>query len=160
MTYALSCPRCSVALKPRRLDSKTATGWRCLSCEGLAINLAALRTSVEHTIVNALWQLARNGEPSALACPSCRKTLSVIHYADDRAILEADLCTSCQLIWLDHGEIDAIRRRTPPSVPRPVDPRASQPNFSEIKPVDDLSGIGAAGDLVDHVLRIIWSTFR
>ena len=160
MSFALSCPRCSVALKPRRLESKTGTAWRCLSCEGLAINLAALRLSVEHTIVNALWQLARNGGPSALACPSCRKTLSVIHYADDRASLEADLCTSCQLIWLDHGELDAIRRRGAPSIARPVEPQASQPNFSEIKPVDDMRGIGAVADLVDHVMRIIWSTFR
>jgi len=158
MTKALSCPRCSIALKPQRLDSKTA--WQCGSCEGLAINLAALRTNVEHTVVNAMWQLARGGEPSALPCPSCRHNLRLIHYADNRASLEADLCTSCQLIWLDHGELEAIRSRAAPLVPRPVVPRTSQPSFSEIKRADDLSGIGTAADLVNLVVRIIWSTFH
>jgi Zn-finger nucleic acid-binding protein len=158
MINALACPRCSVVLKPQRLDSKTA--WHCPSCAGLAINLAALRADVEQNVVGALWQLARGGAASALACPSCRRGLSLIHYADDHATLEADLCTSCQMIWLDYGELDAIRRRYTPSPQRPVIPRASQPSLSEIKTTDDLSTIGTAADLVDFVLRVIWSTFH
>jgi len=140
------------------LDSKTA--WLCASCAGLAINLAALRTDVEQHVVNALWQLARNGQPSALTCPSCRRGLSLIHYADSHATLEADLCLSCQLVWLDHGELDAIRRRYPQSPQRPSQPLASQPSFAEMKAIDDLHAIGSPADLVDFVLRVIWSTFH
>lgn len=159
MTRRLSCPRCSVALTPERLDSKTA--WLCGSCAGLAINLAALRSDVEQQVVNALWQLARKSTAAALACPSCRQDLRLIHYTDHNvASLEADLCMSCQLIWLDHGELDAIRRRYAPSPQRPSQPRASQPSFAEIKSTDDLRTIGSAADLVDFVLRIIWSTFH
>lgn len=158
MLNTLSCPRCSVALKPERLASKTA--WLCASCAGLAINLAALRTDVEPNVINALWQLARSGEASALACPSCRKGLRLIHYADDRTRLEADLCMSCQLVWLDHGELEAIHRRDPPSPQRPSQPRASHPSFADIKATDDLRTIRSPADLVDLVLSIIWTTFR
>lgn len=154
----LSCPRCSVALKPQRADSKTT--WLCASCAGLAINLATLRADGGQSVVNALWQLARNGKTSALACPSCKRGLSLIHYADDHADLEADLCLSCQLVWLDHGELEAIRKRYTPSAPRPVVPPASLPAIHEIKTADDLQTIGTAADLVDLVMRIIWSTFH
>jgi Zn-finger nucleic acid-binding protein len=157
MINTLSCPRCSVALKPQRLDSKTA--WLCASCAGLAINLAALRADVDQQIVNALWQLGRNGTTTALPCPSCKRGLSLIHYADNHATLEADLCMSCQLVWLDRGELDAIRRRYTPSAPRPSQPRTSLPGISEIKTTDDMRTIGSAADLVDLVVRIIWSTF-
>lgn len=158
MSFALTCPRCSVALKPQRLDDKTV--WSCTSCAGLAINLAALRTDVEQPIVNALWQLARKSETTSLPCPSCRQSLRLIHYAQGTVTLEADLCISCQLVWLDHGELDAIRRRPAPVPPRPVPPRTSQPDFSDIKSTDDLRSIGTAADLVDMVLRVIWSTFH
>jgi Zn-finger nucleic acid-binding protein len=140
------------------LDTKTA--WLCASCAGLAINLAALRTDVEHHVVSALWQLARNRAASALICPSCRQRLSLIHYADSHTTLEADLCLSCQMIWLDHGELDAIRRRYIPSAPHPAQARASQPSLGDIKVTDDLRTIGTPADLVDLVLSIIWTTFR
>jgi Zn-finger nucleic acid-binding protein len=159
MSLALTCPRCSVALEPQRLDAKTV--WSCASCAGLAVNLAALRRDVESQVVNALWQLARKSETTSLPCPSCRQALRLIHYAEDTVALEADLCTSCQLIWLDHGELDSIRRRyAPPAPPRASIPRAASPNFSDIKRTDDLSSIGTAADLVDVVLNIIWTTLR
>jgi Zn-finger nucleic acid-binding protein len=159
MSFALTCPRCAVALAPQLLDTKTV--WSCSSCAGHAINLAALRRDVESHIVNALWQLARKSEATSLPCPSCQRALRLIHYAENTVAIEADLCTSCQLIWLDHGELDGIRRRyAPPAPARTSVPRASAPNFSEIRQTDDLSGIGTAADLMDLVLNIVWSTFR
>jgi Zn-finger nucleic acid-binding protein len=159
MINALACPRCSVTLKAQRLDLKTA--WLCESCAGLAINLAALRSDVEHPIVSALWQLARKSTATSLPCPSCKQALRLIHYMDGGTTLEADLCLSCQMIWLDYGEIDAIRSRNPASSARPVQPQPALSGLAEkFEPADDLRGIGTAADVVDRVLRIIWSTFH
>jgi uncharacterized protein len=46
----------------------------------------------------------REAEGSALQCPKCDGTLSMIAFEN----VEIDRCTKCQGVWLDSGELELL----------------------------------------------------
>jgi Zn-finger nucleic acid-binding protein len=72
----------------------------------LALNLAVVRASIDDRLATAFWALAQTAQPVSRRCPSCRRDLRQIQHAVGSERVELDVCTGCQLIWFDHGELE------------------------------------------------------
>lgn len=103
----LSCPRCATSLSSYQLKDRVA--YRCAACSGLAVNMAVLRAQIPGGVIDKLWRVARQSPlaPSC-PCPACKAPTRAITDKVDSTPIEVDLCMSCQLLWLDHRELDAL----------------------------------------------------
>jgi len=107
------CPRCKTALMP---DNVSAHGvvhnaWSCESCKGFWISLEQLHVieSQERARIFELRFLPKKDVQAApLDCPQCGQHLEKVVNARD-AHVTMDVCGSCQKVWLDKGEMNAIR---------------------------------------------------
>jgi Zn-finger nucleic acid-binding protein len=118
----LVCPACAGDLSLRSLGSKTA--WGCSSCTGMALNLAVLRTELDDATATSFWRLAGSAPLSPRRCPSCRRALREVQHTLTDASIELDVCTGCQLVWFDRGELERVG---------PI--RASARPMPELRPV-------------------------
>ena len=113
----LVCPRCSGALRHRVVG--TAGAWCCDACSGMALNLAVFRAQIDERVATAFWKLACAAKSSVHACPSCRRSLGQIDYAHAGGSVEVDVCTGCQLIWFDQGELERFAAGRPRPATKP-----------------------------------------
>lgn len=161
MTSALRCPHCPVTLVARRFGEKSA--WMCGLCSGLAFNLAVLRDEVEPAMVAQFWLAARAAPVGTAKCTACRRPQRVIKHHSERLDVEVDVCVPCQLIWLDGGELEAIRaaapRRHEPQ-PEPAPARASQPSSPFFEPNYISPRQRSFINIVDRVVDVIFTAFR
>lgn len=102
------CPQCRVPL-----ERQTAPGlgvfWRCRECGGRMASFGFLRKAVERTSVDGLWNNARekktrDGRP----CPSCDGKMIETEVPSRRAEEAVDVCPSCQFVWFDAKEYEAL----------------------------------------------------
>lgn len=118
------CPRCKKPLE-KKVTPK-GSFFECSECRGRAINWAVVRRRVRKEVVRHIWQEVREKAPSsALACPACRRSMSLVAVGVGDHSLEIDLCQRCQLAWFDAGELQslptsesspALKREFPPEV--------------------------------------------
>jgi Zn-finger nucleic acid-binding protein len=100
-----SCPRDGWTLVSLRHEGASYRG--CEQCRGLLLpiamigELAALMNKI--SLKTATWPRAD------IVCPQCGQAMCRAHHEG----VEIDLCIHCQVVWLDRGEIDAIRVRQP-----------------------------------------------
>jgi Zn-finger nucleic acid-binding protein len=106
-----ACPVCSVDLQPVLLDGELVR--RCPQCNGMCFERGQLE-SIVHIV--KLFQSVRLSEddidsisPEERArtrcCPLDRSRMKKAEIAG----LTVDLCGSCGAIWLDDGEITALK---------------------------------------------------
>ena len=100
-----SCPRCAGLLDDARVDGLRM--YRCHACEGRAVNITQVRDRMPSERFSAMWQAARAAEACGPGCPVCRKPMRVI-MAGRRETVEVDICTGCQMLWLDAGEQEKL----------------------------------------------------
>jgi Zn-finger nucleic acid-binding protein len=114
----MHCPRCSKAreLKDRALkaDDVEVTVRECPKCHGQLFERGAF-TQVSEVPRTYDVDLSRIPEPGEqlhpLACPSCGDGPMMKVQSRREKSVTMDLCASCSSIWLDSGELDAIRGR-------------------------------------------------
>jgi len=108
MPRQLSCPDCQTALV-RAQGARVPAYW-CASCGGTGTTMAALRTVVSASHLNALWQGGlRHSAVGSRACPSCLQPMRLLQQGP----IALDGCLSCQFLWFDAGELQALPD-TPP----------------------------------------------
>lgn len=107
------CPRCKVALSPDNLmqHGLVHTAWFCGKCKGAWISLEQLQQA-EQSETSAIFEwrsIPSSAEQQApLACPDCGKTMAKVENSRDRKVT-MDVCDDDKKVWLDRGELEAIR---------------------------------------------------
>jgi Zn-finger nucleic acid-binding protein len=125
---ARSCPICTATLMRALLDDR-ATIEHCEQCRGLLMPRQAFGEAVWARRASASGPglppqpLDSRELKRHIACPSCDQKMDVHPYFGPGNIV-IDSCSTCDLIWLDHGELKQITdapgrdRGTGAAVPR------------------------------------------
>ena len=105
------CPACRTPLAAATLNQGAAH--YCQTCRGLLLDR---QTFVDVVQTKRAWA---TGEPTvpgpldrrdlerAVKCPRCRQQMSTHpYYGPGRIVI--DTCDACNLVWLDHGELDRV----------------------------------------------------
>lgn len=122
---AARCPCCRTSLRvERRHESRV---WRCEGCGGSAVPISLLRRERDTVIVSHLWGAARAAQAAAgRSCAMCNQTAARASAELADGELSVDVCTRCQLAWLDPGDLDRMpaRPRTESATPAELPPEA------------------------------------
>lgn len=110
------CPRCNSQLTKKSLrDFKTTIEVdHCVNCGGSWFDngeLSAVEKTIEPTFFEIKKLPQQKDQLKALKCPSCSDHPyldKADHPRDKKVVL--DYCPSCKGIWLDSGELEAIRK--------------------------------------------------
>ncbi|MEW5742673.1 MAG: zf-TFIIB domain-containing protein [Myxococcota bacterium] len=85
--------------------------WSCESCKGFWISLEQL-TQLEMQERARIFELRilprKELQAAPLDCPQCGQPLEKVKNTRDRHVT-MDVCGDCQKVWLDKGEMQAIR---------------------------------------------------
>lgn len=102
------CPHCRQKLKQDLLQRKIL--FRCPGCGGQYLTMSALRGLCRSKeLPNRLWSLARGSQQDGVTCPGCGKAMRQINLpVSASAMLELDVCLSCQSIFFDTEELNRI----------------------------------------------------
>lgn len=122
----LNCPACHIGLD--RTKTHEGALFVCPQCSGKLVPFSLLRQAVSPSLVDDLVRSARaqiqlNGKQ----CPSCSRPMALVAAVGARTPTNVDICTSCEAVWLDRGELDALPKRLdraagPPPIPRSAVP--------------------------------------
>ena len=125
----MKCPRCGSEL--RENHGNGAVGYRCPSGCGSFMTLAALRSlGVPAQLTAELWRNARIGNTiPGQVCPNCRRRMQLLKLGDDDTCFDLDICTGCQSLWFDPGELERLPQSEPPPEPPP------RPELNDLQPV-------------------------
>ncbi len=105
---ALECPRCWVEMDKEEVPT---LGMRlitdsCPRCEGLWLDEGELHKVLkDRHLSDYLTKDIGTSSDSPLVCPRC-KGLMTVERAEE---VEVDVCLSCNGVWLDGGELEALR---------------------------------------------------
>jgi Zn-finger nucleic acid-binding protein len=109
---APACPVCKVPMAHALLDGDHPVDF-CASCRGALLPRATFAGVINK---RRAWATDPPAEPipldrrdlaRELACPRCRRRFDTYpHYGPGNVVI--DSCTSCDLVWLDFGEIRQI----------------------------------------------------
>ena len=109
----MNCIRCGHLLKNKLQDGKLV--FQCEHCNSLGVTISALRGLASgEQFVNALWHRAKfSANTLGEICPCCKRRMSLIAIQNPETgdSVEIDVCTSCQFIWFDPGELESSPRK-------------------------------------------------
>jgi Zn-finger nucleic acid-binding protein len=109
---ALPCPLCQATLMQALLDDRSVVE-HCQRCRGLLLarptfaEAVALRRARASGAAAPPVPLDPRELERRINCPSCRARMDIHPYYGPGNIV-IDSCTACDLIWLDHGELQQI----------------------------------------------------
>jgi len=92
----------------------------CTSCHSVLFTVSGLRSLVgDRNMINSLWAQAKYGNvPDGRYCLNCNRMMKkVVLKLPERDDVELDLCTGCQMVWFDAGELFAVPVYEPPEDP-------------------------------------------
>lgn len=114
----MNCPRCAVPLKPTSIDASgvEVRGMRCEDCTGHWLESEDLKRVEQSVDIRLLdWRHLPGEETKArmLFCPRCQEPriiMDKVGSTRDRRVI-MDVCGTCSGVWLNHGELEAIRQK-------------------------------------------------
>jgi Zn-finger nucleic acid-binding protein len=125
---ALPCPLCRAPLARALLDGRQRVQY-CERCRGVVLERASFAAAVVGRRAQATGPgvapaaLDRRELDRRVTCPSCRKMMDVHPYFGPGNVI-IDTCGTCDLVWLDFGELKQIedapgqdRGRLPRAIP-------------------------------------------
>ena len=119
----LTCPRCDVPLC--RGSARPGILWQCRSCGGQAATVGVLRKHIPRKALDGFLRDASGSLSGDCACPSCTRPMRVASPRTETGGRELDYCRSCQFLWCDAGEYEALPR-IPAKEERPLSPAARE----------------------------------
>lgn len=102
----MRCPACGRELSP--FQTTAGLVLRCEQGHGTSINVAVLRRRFDETL--ALWRAASGQPQGSRPCPSCARAMRAFSWQAQQPV-ELDACSTCQLVWFDAAEIEALKIR-------------------------------------------------
>ncbi|MEW6429899.1 MAG: zf-TFIIB domain-containing protein [Myxococcota bacterium] len=110
---APKCPRCKTALTPDNVKDHGVVhnAWSCDTCKGFWISLEQLgeiESEERARIIEFRFLPKKELQAAPLDCPQCGKPLEKVTSLRDKHVT-MDVCGACQKVWLDKGEMNAIR---------------------------------------------------
>ncbi|HUT60626.1 MAG TPA: rhomboid family intramembrane serine protease [Phycisphaerae bacterium] len=109
----LVCPTCRAGL--RRTSAGKDLFHLCPKCKGRAITYPVLRRHARRDFMR--WLIAAASAPGARRsrrCPSCNGLMVVAEFPTSPQPLEIDVCSRCQLVWFDAGEVARVPKEAAP----------------------------------------------
>lgn len=106
------CPRCAEGIELARCDYEGFFTQTCPECRGFLLSPMNLRgierkqETEQETLREESTEIADS--PMDVYCPKCRKKMQK-QRAPHGLAFKIDLCSQCNLIWLDNGELEAIQ---------------------------------------------------
>ncbi|MBR2426511.1 MAG: rhomboid family intramembrane serine protease [Lentisphaeria bacterium] len=148
----MNCLRCGHLLKNKIVKGKLV--FQCEHCHSQGVTLSALRgLSSGDQFVNALWYQAKfSAYPLGGICPCCKQKMSLVSVQNPttKNNVEIDVCTACQFIWFDPGELESIPQKTQENVApavRNLPPQSTKKyRASEKRPLLDTDNESAEPD--------------
>ncbi len=131
----VDCPICSTTLSTASVAEMRVL--HCVECQGVLAEQEAFSTIVRFLRAQATGEpdpvrpVNREELEREIACPCCGRTMETHPYYGPGNVV-IDNCAQCELIWLDYGELAAIR-----DAPGRDRGRADEANYSFI---EDLLG--------------------
>lgn len=102
----MHCPSCkSSSLKPVKLESNLPA-WKCLSCQGVLIDLLSYRAWNEMSGMSEARQMSVTeiaDSKHALVRPKCSRVMLKFKISGQHSNA-IDVCSHCDEAWLDEGE--------------------------------------------------------
>ena len=106
------CPNCRSRLS--RTQNELGVYWVCPECGGRAVNLAVMRKAVTPDFAYRLWNTAREGKSRVgRHCPTCNQSMREVVTSGLTGAMELDVCTRCQFVWFDPGELESAPAAQP-----------------------------------------------
>src|SRR5687768_1689178 len=110
-----ACPRCNASLTEAALGGISVDG--CRGCGGIWFEHVEL-TVLARASADRLGELEDRFQPSPadrkrqarMSCPTCAVELFEFEFKHSPGI-RLDACPKCKGIWVDDGELEAIRKR-------------------------------------------------
>ena len=107
----MDCPRCKIILQDNILGGVVYK--KCSKCGGFWFDKGELHQirqekdwfKIETNVEEATSTVIKG----SLQCPRCSELLHTIEYAHETGI-KIDVCSKCEGLWLDSGEIQAIKK--------------------------------------------------
>lgn len=133
-----SCPICQSKLLSHREGQLDV--WMCEQNHGVALTLSEGYETAQEDEMRLLWLLATgkrpdvgHPRPSDRACPGCSMAMVTVDlpYDDDEVdegeegdgpnlgSVEVEVCTMCQFVWFDAGELEQLPADLPDPEPTP-----------------------------------------
>lgn len=106
----IKCPVCDIPFNLVVFDDRYR-GHQCKNCQGILFNRGTFRRALEtrRAKATAPTEPARRADEKELArrvhCPQCGEMMGTHHYLGPGNII-IDTCDTCNLIWLDYGELN------------------------------------------------------
>ncbi len=156
---ALPCPLCRAHLAKALLDDRHVVQ-HCEQCRGVLLERTAFTGAVMGRRARAtgpgapVVELDRRELERRVACPSCRKMMEVHPYYGPGNVI-IDTCATCDLVWLDFGELKQItdapgqdRGRVAPEIVAAASAAAASRVLALDPPVDDSAASGRGASFV------------
>ncbi len=104
-----TCPKCKAGLWSLRRDGNTIE--QCSSCGGMWLDAGELTTAL------AVYRRvdSRHGAPTGVVCLRDGEELREVEYPG--TTVKLDVCPACAGVWLDRGELEALRAAVAHLVP-------------------------------------------
>jgi Zn-finger nucleic acid-binding protein len=106
------CPRCPGGIELVRFDYEGFFTQSCPQCRGFLLSPLNLRgiERKQETTLDILHEESKEiaDSPADAYCPKCKKKMNRKR-APQALPFKIDICSQCKLIWLDHGELEAIQ---------------------------------------------------
>lgn len=108
----VACPHCAKPLLDARIEGSSVR--YCSSCEGVLVEMKdfmALSEAVRSRAPRGGVALARAQQPGerTVSCPICGQAM-LNHLYGGPGNIVLDTCETCQVNWLDPGELQRIAR--------------------------------------------------
>jgi Zn-finger nucleic acid-binding protein len=105
---AIECPRCWAPMEVEEVDiiGLNVTIDRCPRCRGIWLDDGELRRLLgDRRLADYLTKDIGTKARSPLICPRCKNLMDFERAGD----VETDVCLACHGVWLDAGEMRALR---------------------------------------------------
>jgi Zn-finger nucleic acid-binding protein len=121
----MNCPKCAVALTPKKLKGRQTEVDFCSKCQGIWFDDGELSSAIG--VPARVLSPSPNARETAVMCPRCTTPLVVFPYPGTMTVIDG--CRTCRGVWLDGGEFQELSKVRPaqsasaaPAVKRPAPP--------------------------------------
>lgn len=110
-----ACPKCGSVLT--RTRNEHGVYWTCCGCKGRAVTITVLKKAIRQDCAIDLWQRAfASSAVAGRSCPSCRHSMRGVGLRANGQAMRLDICPTCQFVWFDPDEFEALPAAPPPPV--------------------------------------------